>query len=150
MRRSSGFIIGLVGVFIVCAGFAAAADVVNNLVDPYLRIHASLTKDSTDGVKDNARAIVTEAESLGGGAIKLRDAARALEAAGDLKAARAAFGPLTDALLAYANETKMVLPDDLKLAYCPMVKKSWLQKGETIANPYYGSEMLTCGDFRKR
>ena len=147
MRRSLGFFIGII---IACASLTLAADVVNNLVDPYLRIHASLTKDSTDGVKDNARSIATEAESLGGAAIKLRDAARALEAAGDLKAARTAFGPLTDALLTYANETKMVLPDDLKLAYCPMVKKSWLQKGETIANPYYGSEMLTCGDFKKR
>ncbi len=147
MRRSLGFFIG---VLIACASLMLVADVVNNLVDPYLRIHASLTKDSTDGVKDNARSIATEAESLGGSAIKLRDAARALEAAGDLKAARTVFGPLTDALLTYANESKMVLPPELKLAYCPMVKKSWLQKGETIANPYYGSEMLTCGDFKKR
>jgi hypothetical protein len=30
-----------------------------------------------------------------------------------------------------------------------MVQKSWLQKGQTIANPYYGKSMLTCGEIRK-
>ena len=41
------------------------------------------------------------------------------------------------------------LTDGVKLAYCPMVKASWLQKGDTIRNPYYGSAMLECGEFRK-
>jgi hypothetical protein len=29
-----------------------------------------------------------------------------------------------------------------------MVNKPWLQEGATIANPYYGKEMPTCGSFR--
>ena len=29
-----------------------------------------------------------------------------------------------------------------------MLQKPWLQKGDTIANPYYGSSMLTCGNFK--
>ncbi|MFZ5475609.1 MAG: hypothetical protein ACOZNI_02440 [Myxococcota bacterium] len=32
--------------------------------------------------------------------------------------------------------------------HCPMYPGSWLQKGETIANPYYGSQMLTCGSWK--
>ena len=28
---------------------------------------------------------------------------------------------------------------------CPMAKADWLQKPGETANPYYGSEMLTCG-----
>lgn len=28
---------------------------------------------------------------------------------------------------------------------CPMKKANWLQEGDVTANPYYGSEMLTCG-----
>lgn len=33
-------------------------------------------------------------------------------------------------------------------AYCPMAEGSWLQTESTISNPYYGSAMLTCGEFK--
>lgn len=29
--------------------------------------------------------------------------------------------------------------------YCPMQKATWISKDEAIKNPYYGSQMLTCG-----
>lgn len=29
--------------------------------------------------------------------------------------------------------------------YCPMQKASWISKDEAIKNPYYGSQMPTCG-----
>ena len=29
--------------------------------------------------------------------------------------------------------------------YCPMKKMNWLSKENTIKNPYYGSQMLSCG-----
>lgn len=33
-------------------------------------------------------------------------------------------------------------------AWCPMANGAWIQEGATIANPYYGASMLTCGTFR--
>jgi hypothetical protein len=30
--------------------------------------------------------------------------------------------------------------------YCPMKKASWLSESEDIRNPYYGDEMLECGE----
>jgi hypothetical protein len=35
-------------------------------------------------------------------------------------------------------------------AFCPMFEggSKWLQTETTVANPYYGSEMLTCGSFQ--
>ena len=36
----------------------------------------------------------------------------------------------------------------MRLAYCPMVNKPWLQKDKEIRNPYYGAAMLTCGSFK--
>ena len=39
-------------------------------------------------------------------------------------------------------------PDGVKVAFCPMVNKPWMQEGETLANPYYGKAMPTCGSFR--
>jgi hypothetical protein len=35
------------------------------------------------------------------------------------------------------------------VAYCPMLKKDWVQTSEKIANPYYGKEMATCGEIKK-
>ncbi len=32
---------------------------------------------------------------------------------------------------------------------CPMLKKDWVQTSTTIANPYAGSSMLTCGVIKK-
>jgi len=131
------------------AASRAQADV-RDLVDPYLRIHASLAKDTFDGgVKSDARAIVRAARALGTDGVKLGEVATALEAAADLKAARTSFGDMTDELLAYAEKTTTALPAEVRVAYCPMAQKSWLQKDEAIANPYYGSSMLTCGAFKK-
>jgi hypothetical protein len=31
-------------------------------------------------------------------------------------------------------------------SYCPMKKSYWLSADEAIKNPYYGSQMLTCGN----
>ena len=33
------------------------------------------------------------------------------------------------------------------VAFCPMAPGRWLQTEQTVSNPYYGSEMLTCGVF---
>ena len=63
----------------------------------------------------------------------------------DLAAARDAFGPLSDAIIAYARANNATSSDHLSVAFCPMLKKYWLQKGETIRNPYYGSKMPDCG-----
>ena len=37
------------------------------------------------------------------------------------------------------------LVSDLKVGYCPMNSKSWIQREETARNPYYGTAMATCG-----
>jgi hypothetical protein len=32
------------------------------------------------------------------------------------------------------------------IAHCPMVDGDWIQEGKEVRNPYYGSEMLECGE----
>jgi Cu(I)/Ag(I) efflux system membrane fusion protein len=77
-------------------------------------------------------------------------AAKTVGAAADIKAAREAFGPLSDAVVAAAKAEGYKDLADVKLAYCPMVQKSWLQKGDQIQNPYYGQAMSSCGEFKKK
>jgi protein SCO1/2 len=115
------------------------------LLDAYLRIHESLSRDNLTGIDAAARRITAEAATLGTTADSIRSAARPLEQAADLKSARAAFGTLSDALIEYAKASNAAIGDGVHVAYCPMLKKYWLQKGTEIRNPYYGKAMLECG-----
>ncbi len=92
---------------------------------------------------------MTVAATLGPDAELLASTAKKLEAAKDIAAARTAFGEVSAALVTYAEKTKSDLGADLRVAYCPMVNKSWLQKDKEIKNPYYGASMLSCGSFKK-
>lgn len=135
----------------VCAWSVAmaAAELPAGLLDPYLRVQVALAADTIEGVTQEAGAIAQAATGLGQPAAKLADAASKLEGAGDLKAARSAFGDVSDALLAYAEATGATPPADVKTVVCAMAHKPWLQKGDTVTNPYYGSEMLRCGEIKK-
>jgi protein SCO1/2 len=115
------------------------------VIEPYLRIHEALAADTLDGVMANAAKIATEAVKIGSGAVTIRTAVNPFAQATDLARARDAFGPLGDAIIEYARRAGLPLGDGVNVAYCPMARKHWLQKGETIQNPFYGKQMAECG-----
>lgn len=75
----------------------------------------------------------------------LSEQAESLAAMDDLEGLRRAFAGLSEMMLAYRE---MLVGEAPLVAYCPMVEKSWLQSGEEIGNPYYGSAMSRCGEIR--
>ena len=120
------------------------------IVDPAVAIQSALAKDSMANVQANAGRIEEAAARLGTPAAKIGAAARELKAATKLGDARSAFGKMSDALVAYIDDQKLSLdPKVARIAFCPMVNKPWLQKDGPIQNPYYGTEMPTCGSFKK-
>ena len=127
----------------------SAADLPSTLMDPYLRIHVSLADDKMDGVVVSAKTIGDVAQKLGSQAQPVSQSATKLATAKDLKAARTAFGELSETMVAYAKATGATFGRDVNVAVCPMVQKPWLQKGTTITNPYFGKSMLTCGEIKK-
>jgi hypothetical protein len=104
-----------------------------------------LHADALEGITERAREIAAAAVKLGVPGEPIRTAAGALERAADVKAARAAFGDLGDSIMRAATRLRVGLFDDVKAAYCPMVGKYWLQKGEKVQNPFYDSAMADCG-----
>jgi hypothetical protein len=133
----------------VAAGSALAAQTATpaqGVVASYLEIQAALVNDSLEGVPAAARILAAQSAKLGASGAPVAKAAKAVAAAEDLKAARAAFGPLSEAVIAVVKADSSA--HDVKMAYCPMADASWLQKEEKIRNPYYGSSMLSCGEFR--
>jgi hypothetical protein len=127
---------------------AHAAEVPKPLLDAYLQIQSDLASDKMDSVAAQASAIQTASATLGADAEALTAASKKLEGAKDIAAARTAFGEVSEALVAYAEKTKSDLGADVRVAFCPMVRKPWLQKDKEIKNPYYGKSMLSCGSFR--
>jgi hypothetical protein len=132
---------------------AAGAAMSAAIVDPYLKIQAALADDSLEGVHSNAGGLVTAATALGSPAMKIDMAAIQLAAASeatppDIRDVREKFGTLSEAIDVYMTGLHLTPPEGVKVAYCPMVNKPWMQQGETLANPYYGKEMPTCGSFR--
>ena len=126
-----------------------ASESLKAIVDSYVSIQSQLAADKIDDVKAPARAIATEAATMGKAGTDLTKAAARLENAADIKAAREAFAALTDAVMAAGKAQGWKDVQGVRLAFCPMVNRSWLQKDQQIRNPYYGSQMLTCGEFKK-
>jgi len=118
------------------------------IIDPYLKIQTALAQDRVDDVRASAGEIATAATALGAPAMKIDTAAVQLASATELADAREKFGTLTDAVVTYMDGERLKAPDGVRKAYCPMAKKSWLQKGDTLENPYYGASMPTCGEFK--
>jgi uncharacterized protein DUF3347 len=126
-----------------------AADALSAVLDPYFHIQSQLADDSNATTKADAQALAKAADALGAGGQPIVSAANELAATTTLAAARDAFGKLSSAVIAYADTTKAAVGDHVSKVYCPMVKKRWLQKGETVKNPYFGKEMQSCGTIEK-
>jgi hypothetical protein len=124
----------------------AATDALRAIVKTYLEVQAALTKDKFEDLKGPAATLSSQAAALGKDGADLAKAATAFAGAKDLAQARDAFGPLSDALIARVKaDGNKSLASDLRVGFCPMNRKSWLQREETARNPYYGTTMLTCG-----
>lgn len=76
-----------------------------------------------------------------------RKAATATEQAEVRKAFEHVSAAVAQLLVQFGNPADAAL----RVAYCPMAFDNdgaqWIQRGETLANPYYGPAMLRCGDI---
>jgi len=139
--------IGLSGMAAAHAGSPALPAPVRSVYGDYLKIQASLAKDSMTGVTENAdaiaKAVQADAKTL---PAAVATEAETLAKAPDLKSARAAFKPLSDSLIQYLADHKA--KDAYVQVYCPMANASWLQADKTVKNPYMGKAMSDCGEIR--
>ena len=109
---------------------ANLADKEKQFLSAYEKAHTALAADNLEGAKAAAP--------------ELGDAGASLGKSASLKDARAAFEKLSEK----AKQLAAGQPD-YHVFHCPMLKKDWVQTSTTIANPYAGKEMLTCGEIKK-
>ena len=65
----------------------------------------------------------------------------------DAKGIQANMENMNKKLINIVQKSKADKGEKIIVAYCPMAPGRWLQTEPTISNPYYGSQMLTCGVF---
>ena len=123
----------------------------------YLKIHKALAGDTDKGVARAAAKIVKLTARLKPGTVsgkhaahykklpaKIKAAAAKLAKAKGLAAQRKALKPLSQPLAMWATMSKVAT---VNVVFCSMARGSWLQREKVIANPYYGSKMLRCGEI---
>lgn len=124
----------------------------------YLSITKTLAADKSEGVVQAAKTIETLAAKLDASTVTgmhashfknipatLKAAAGKLAAAKDIAAMREALKELSKPMAMWATMSK---PKGVSVMYCSMAPGSWLQINDTtIANPYYGAQMLRCGEI---
>ena len=132
----------------------------DTVLAPYETVRQALLEDKLEGIAEAAADIrdagktfmeepheampAAELSALEALIPSLVSAAGELAQAGDIAVARASFWALTESLMKYRE---LYADDEVRVAYCPMAQKSWLQPDGEIGNPYYGQSMAECGGF---
>ena len=111
---------------------------------PTFSVFSSIINLSNIGKKDIASAVHWEAKKVV--PLPLEE----MIATDQMDAARAFFLPLSSIMIETVQRFGTAGAGELKLAFCPMADDDngadWLQFGDDIRNPYFGSEMLMCGE----
>ena len=108
--------------------------------DHYEQIRVALSADTLADVAQHAAMLAEIAEKVGGAAAKA--SAQELVKATSLDDARAHFGDLSVLLVPKFQAEKI---PGASAYICPMKQKPWMQRGDRIANPYFGKAMSACG-----
>lgn len=157
---------GILSAFLLINSLASADEgakdtVFSDISGHYEAIRLVLIEDSTEGVAEHAEAIAYAAASL---AANFSPAAAGVDSADaaavkgllpqiEVRASRVASAEALERIRdELAELTKplvrwhaLIEGSRPVVAYCPMVKKAWLQPDEAIGNPY-APTMLRCGE----
>lgn len=139
------------------------AEALGAMLDAYIAIGDQLASDTMDNVNAKAHALIEAFHTVKGEVPTelwnahethtkaIHDTAHELGDLSDIKAARIAYGSLSDSFKHFiaavgvpANYGKQVYSYVCGMA--PNVPKAgiWLQTDESVRNPYFGSAMLRC------
>lgn len=119
------------------------------LLPAYLEVQRALASDDFDTAKAAWRKLQKIATSIPVKAF--HDELHNGSESTDINALRAAFEPVSERLIALVREYGNPLDKALQLTHCPMALEwkgaHWLQSEDDVFNPYFGDEMLTCGQI---
>ena len=117
----------------------------------YVHLTAALVNGDMAEAKIASSAIEAGAGELSGGSI-LASNARAILSATKLEEQRKAYSSLSDEMIRLVKESG-IKSGNLYVEYCPMAMNDkggyWLSNDSAIRNPYFGDEMMACGEVKE-
>jgi Cu(I)/Ag(I) efflux system membrane fusion protein len=123
------------------------------LATAYLKLVAAYAQDKADA--DALSELIGASKAIAGhveGTVREESTAIAEEAAQlqgkELKEQRTLLKSLSARLIGFVKAHPPA--EALYIVHCPMVKADWLSAKSEVVNPYYGSEMLHCGEVTGR
>ncbi len=144
-------LLALTGIFAVPAALAAKkvpvaavkpqAVTLDQALPDYVALQATLAGDTLEGVSAQSKSLSEKLAAAG--EKSAAESALRLSGLKDLGPAREEFKKLSQAFVTWARKNR---PAGFEVYTCSMAKADWVQKQGPIRNPYYGSEMLECGD----
>ncbi len=143
-------------------GGGAFAGQLGGIYDAYLSAQRALAGDDLEAFRAAASELgealgaVRETGLVGDRVAAWRGAMAKLRVKGEpatIEEARTAFARMSEGVIALLETFGPPSGETLKVAHCPMAfdfkGADWVQRGDTIHNPYFGAEMLTCGSIRR-
>jgi len=123
----------IAAVAMIVSGSALAANLSDKdkqFLASYEKIHSALAADDLSSAKIAAKDLGDEGSDIAN--------------ANSLKDARAGFEQLSA-----RAKTVVDGQSGYHVFHCPMLKKDWVQTSTTVANPYGGKAMVSCGEIKK-
>lgn len=119
-------------------------------MDAYFKVQDALASDDLKGAQQGAEKLASHLEGKEKHS-DLAKAARGIADAESMDAAREGFHSLSKGFIKMAGKSEMA--SKMYVLNCPMAfgykGAKWLQKDDTVRNPYFGKDMLTCGSAKK-
>lgn len=138
--------------FLIGSIFASAATAgLDAVFQNYFATQTALANDSLKDATAAAKNLTTSVppkgkdQKMNEHLATIRTLSERISAAKSLDQARKPFEELSTIVIALKTENKVQASE----YFCPMVKKSWLQKGDKVQNPYLGKSMQECGEKKK-
>ncbi|MGF7080928.1 DUF3347 domain-containing protein [Mucilaginibacter sp. UYCu711] len=130
---------------------------VNNVITAYLGVKNALIAGNNDMAKSSAKELLTAISTVPAKHFtpeqntlwaaytdKLQFDSRHISESAAIDHQREHFASLSKNMFELVKGLKLNATT-LYEQYCPMKKATWLSETAAIKNPYYGSQMLTCG-----
>lgn len=137
----------------------------NDIIADYLKVKNALTKDDSKGAANSAKALYATLNKVNSSTIDSRLKKEYIEIADDAKEHAEHIGD-NAGKIDHQREHFIILSKDvndliatfgtkqkLYQDFCPMANNGkgaiWISEIKEIKNPFYGSQMLTCGSLKK-
>jgi hypothetical protein len=144
---------------------SATSFTINEIVSSYLKLKNALVKDDSKGAANAGKAIYSALNSIDSKSLDAKLKKEYVDIADDAKEHAEHIGDNSGKIEHQREHFAMLSKDindliktfgttqKLYQDYCPMYDEGksgyWISETKEIKNPYFGSQMLTCGSVRK-